>query len=167
MSFGIMKKIPFIYALSASILIQVPLFYLFISPESLAFGHGFIGAPNDIMLYLLWVLLVATFIILVIGLPIYFFLKYYSLNTALNVALVGFLIPVIILSIITFSTASYEGFSAGENYYGTYRSIVIDGKRTFWGWVKVFEAMLTYGIHGFLGAIIFHKIYLRGKMPNK
>ena len=158
-----MKKIQLTYALLASILIQVPLFYLFISLESLALGHGFIGAPNDIMLFLLLALLAATFIILVVGLPIYFILKHYSLNTTLNVALVGFLIPVIILSIITFSSALYESYSAGENYYGTYRSTVIDGNRTFWGWVKVFEAMLTYGIHGFLGAIIFHKIYLRGQ----
>jgi len=139
------------------------LFYLFISLESLVLGQGFIGAPHDIMLYLLSALMVATFIILAIGLPIYFLLKLYVLNTSLNVALVCFLIPVIILSIITFSSSLHEGYSAGANYYGTYRSTVIDGNRTFWGWVKFFEGMLTYGIHGFLGAIIFHKIYIKEK----
>lgn len=157
-----MKKLPIIYALLGSILIQAPLGYFFISLESLVLGHGFIGIPNVIVFYLISALLVAALIILVIGLPIYFSLKYYNLNRTLNVALVGFLIPVVILSIINFSSANYEGYSAGENYYGTYRSIFIDGKRTIWGWVKFFEGMLTYGIHGLLGAIVFQKIYIRG-----
>jgi len=156
-----MKKTQIIYALLASVLIQPPLFYLFISLESLVLGQGFIGAPNNITTILLSALLVATIIILVTGLPIYFLLKRYNLNTTLNVALVGVVIPVTILCIITFSSALYEGYSAGENYYGTYRSTVINGERTFWGWVKVFESMLTYGIHGLLGAVIFHKVYLR------
>lgn len=61
-------------------------------------------------------------------------------------------------------TATWLGVmrnSAGENYYGTYRSTFVRGSRTVWGWVKFFEELVTFGIHGIVGANIFHKIYIK------
>jgi len=157
-----MKKLTIIYAITAAILVQFPLGYFFISLEGLVLGHGFIGIPNGFELYLISILVVSAFIIIVIGTPLYFTLKHYKLNTSLYITISGLIIPILIMTFIDFGITSYKGYSAGENYYGTYRDTFIDGQRTFWGWVKVLESMVTYGIHGVLGAIIFHKIYLKG-----
>ncbi|GGY75023.1 hypothetical protein GCM10011613_20630 [Cellvibrio zantedeschiae] len=153
-----------IYAFVFATLIQLPLGYFFVSLESLVLGHGFIGVANGIGFYLLSVLFVSCTVILLFGLPVYFVLKNFRLNTTLNIAIVGFLIPLIILSVLNFGITSYEGYSAGENYYGTYRETFVGGTRTIWGWVKLFEEILTFGIHGVVGATIFHKVYLgKGK----
>ncbi|WP_158678928.1 hypothetical protein [Pseudoalteromonas sp. T1lg75] len=157
-----MNKQRIALALLSSIFIQLPLGYFFISLESLVLGHGFIGAPDGIGFYLLMNLLIATTVIIIIGLPVYLILQRLNSNTTFKVSLVGFLIPVIILCIIYLTNSDYSGYSAGENYYGTYRKTFIDGKRTFWGWVKVFESLVTYGVHGIVGAIVFHKIQTRG-----
>jgi hypothetical protein len=150
-----------IYAFILASLIQLPLGYLFASLEGFVLGLGFITAPNNIGVYLLSVLLVSCTVILLIGLPIYFVLKIFRLNTTFNVASIGFLIPLLFLSILNFGITNYGGYSAGENYYGTYRATFVSGTRTMWGWVKFFEEVLTFGIHGIVGAIIFHKIYLK------
>jgi len=143
-------------------LIQLPLGYFFVSLEGLVLGHGFIGAPSGIVFYLVSVLLVAALIISCIGLPIYFALQRLNLNNTLNMAIVGFAIPVLILCILNFGVTTNEGFSAGENYYGTYRATFVNGTRTIWGWVKLVEQMITYGLHGMVGATIFHKICMKG-----
>jgi hypothetical protein len=154
-----MKKI--FCALMIAILIQIPLGYFFTSLEGLVLGDGFIGAPSGIVIYLESILLVAAVVILLIGLPVYFTLKHFKLNTTVNIAAIGFAIPVVILCLLSFGITDYEGYSAGENYYGTYRTTFVSGTRTLWGWVKFFEEIATFGIHGILGAIIFHKIYGR------
>ncbi|MGK0248062.1 MAG: hypothetical protein ACI910_000790 [Oleispira sp.] len=158
---GIMKTT--ICAILLATLIQLPLGYFFTSVEGLVLGHGFIGTPSGIWLYLASVLLVSTILILFIGLPIYFVLKHFKLNTTINVAVVGFVIPALILCALNFGITNYEGYSAGENYYGTYRSTFVGGSRTIWGWVTLIEELVTYGIHGIIGATIFHKIYAKGR----
>ncbi len=155
---GIMKKT--VYAFILATLIQLPLGYFFASLEGLVLGHGFIGVSSNIGFYLLSVLLVSCCVILLIGLPMYFVLKSFGLNTTVNVAVIGFLIPLIILSILNFGTTSFGGYSASENYYGTLRETFVSGTRTIWGWVTFFEEILTFGIHGVVGATIFHKVYL-------
>jgi hypothetical protein len=156
---GIMKTS--IFAFILAILIQLPLGYFFISFEGLVLGHGFIGTPSDIGFYLMSILLVAATVISLVGLPIYFALKHFKLNTTLNIAAVGFVIPFLFLCILNLGITDYEGYSAGENYYGTYRDTFVSGTRTIWGWVKFIEEIVTFGIHGIVGATVFHKIYLK------
>ena len=152
-----MKKI--IYALISSIFIQLPLAYFFISLEGLVLGRGFADISNGIGFYLISTLLVASTVILLIGLPIYFTLKHFRINTSLNVAASGFVIPAIILCMLSFGLTDYQGYSAGENYYGTYRSTFDNGSRTIWGWIKLLEDLIAFGLHGVLGATVFHKLY--------
>lgn len=157
-----MKNLNLALAISVAISIQAPLGYLFVSLESLVLGHGFIGAPNGIYMYLVMAIIVSTAIVIVIGLPTYTVMKIYKLNTTINVALAGIAIPVIIMLFIILLTSPSPGFSSGENYYGTYREIIVHGNRTFWGWVKLVESIVTFGIHGLIGAILFHTVYQRG-----
>lgn len=157
-----MKKISLAFILA--ILIQLPLGYFFISLESLVLGHGFAGDSNGIGFYLVTILVVAAVLILLAGLPAYFLLKHFKLNSTINIAAIGFIIPVVILCVLNFGVSDYEGFSAGENYYGTYRATFVNGVRTMWGWVKFFEEVATYGFHGVIGAIVFHKIYSKNML---
>ena len=54
-----------------------------------------------------------------------------------------------------------SGSSFGNNYYGSYRDMIIDGIRTPWGWISFGEELLKFGIHGLVGAVIFKKIWVR------
>ena len=108
-------------------------------------------------------------IVLVVGIPVYFSLEMKGKASQANLAMVGFIIPVVIMLIISFLTASdgSGSYSAGQNYYGTYREMVIDNKRTLWGWVGLIEQFITYGIYGLLGATAFGKVVVKLKKPNK
>ena len=151
-----------ISAIILASLVQMPLAYFFVSLESLTLGHGFIGSPSGTIIYLIAVCLVSAMFILLVSLPSYFALKRIELNSMFYLAAAGFVIPVLILFGLEFAIADDAGFSAGENYYGTYRSTFVSGRRTFWGWIKFLEQLVTYGIHGAIGAAVFHKVMLKG-----
>lgn len=97
---------------------------------------------------------------MVIGAPVYLALDYKGKASQINLALVGFIIPVIILLLITFLTATDGSgmYSSGQNYHGTYRSMIVENQRTFWGWINLIEQYLTYGVYGLIGATLFGKI---------
>lgn len=147
-----------VIAILASSFIQIPVWYFFLSLESLVVGQGLIGIPNHFLTVMLLVLVVASVIIIFIGIPAYYFLARAELNNTLIVSSVGFSIPVIILIFINLIFGVSEGYSSGENYYGTYRNMIVDGERTFWGWIKLLESFFTFGLHGCIGALIFHKV---------
>lgn len=123
---------------------------------------------NQALFFMFWSASVSCIIVLVIGIPVYLVLEKKGKASQKNLALVGFIIPVIILLAINFPTF-HDGnstFSSGQNYYGTYRKMIVDNKRTFWGWVSLTEQLFTFGIYGLIGATIFGKIALILKKPT-
>ncbi len=115
---------------------------------------------NQALFFSFWTALVTGVIILIIGIPVYLALDIKGKASQTNLALIGFVIPVIILLVITLLTSigGNGTFSSGQNYYGTYREMVIENERTFWGWVSLTEQFFTYGIYGLIGATVFGKI---------
>ncbi len=99
-------------------------------------------------------------IVVVIGIPVYLSLERKGKASQTNLALAGFIIPVTILIVISLLTATggNGSYSSGQNYHGTYRSMVVDNERTFWGWVSMIEQYLTFGIYGLFGATLFGNI---------
>lgn len=124
---------------------------------------------NQAFFFSYWAASVAGIIVLVIGIPVYLVLDKKGKASQINLAIAGFIIPIIILLAINYLTASDGSgtYSSGQNYYGTYRDMVIDNKRTFWGWVSITEQFITYGIYGLIGATVFGKIVFILKKPNK
>ena len=122
--------------------------------------QGSIGnAFNQVLTYAFFSALVTGVIILAAGIPVYFVLSYTGKLSQSNLALAGGLIPLMILSVIMFMT-SYGGtgtYSSGQNYYGTYREMVVANERTLWGWVSIIEQYITVSVYGLIGAITFGK----------
>jgi hypothetical protein len=108
------------------------------------------------------VVVVSIGITVVLGLPAYFALKLKKWNSTINVLVVGALIPAAIILGLELISGNGTGFSAGENFYGHYRAIIDAGRRTYWGWIKLVEQLVVFGLHGCLGAFVFHKLYIRG-----
>jgi hypothetical protein len=111
---------------------------------------------------LISVIVVSLIIIVVLGLSSYFALKVKKWDNTFNSSVIGVLIPSAIKLGLEFFSENYSGFSASENFYGYYREIIDSGWRTFWGWVKLVEQLVVFGLHGCLGAFVFHKLYIRG-----
>ena len=114
---------------------------------------------NQALFYAFFAALVTGIIMLVVGLPTYFVLDYKGKSSQSNLALVGAIIPVVIFFFIMLVTSSVGNgtYSSGQNYYGTYREMVVDNERTLWGWISVIEQFITYSIYGLIGAITFGK----------
>lgn len=123
---------------------------------------------SQIRSFTLIVLAVAAIIVSIIGIPTYLLLDNYGKATQRNLALTGFLIPVVILLalMIIFSPSGDGSYSSGQNYYGTYRDMVVENERTFWGWVSTVEQYITYGIYGLVGAVTFGKVASLSHQPK-
>jgi|GEM_PF-4995260 len=114
---------------------------------------------NQALFYAFFAALVTGIIMLLFGLPVYFALDYKGKSSQSNLALAGAIIPIVIFFVIMLVTSSGENgtYSSGQNYYGTYRKMVVDNERTVWGWVSVIEQFFTYSIYGVIGAVTFGK----------
>lgn len=114
---------------------------------------------NQSLFYAFFAAIVTGIIMLIVGLPTYLFLNYKGKSSQYNLALAGAIIPVVILFLIMLvtSTGGSGTYSSGQNYYGTYREMVVDSERTLWGWISVVEQYITYSVYGLIGAITFGK----------
>ena len=115
---------------------------------------------NQALFFVFWAALITGFVVVAIGIPVYLVLDRKGKASQKNLSLVGFIIPIIIFFIITFITTTDGNgtFSSGQNYYGTYRAMVVENERTFWGWVSLIEQFFTFGIYGLIGATTFGKV---------
>jgi hypothetical protein len=79
--------------------------------------------------------------------------------TAGKITMVGFGIPSVLALVWLWPLSPGSGFSSGMSYHGTYRRMIDDGVPTFWGWVGFVEALVIFGLHGAVGAIIFFLVW--------
>ena len=92
-------------------------------------------------------------IVVFIGIPVYLLLRRFNKATTLNLAIVGVVIPGVVYTIIDFITGTSGSF--GHTYHGTYRQMIVDGERTFWGWLSIFEQGIIFCIYGAVAAATF------------
>jgi len=92
-----------------------------------------------------------------VSLPVYLLLEYTNKNTTTTLLLIGFAIPVAILSLISNSLTHQSSRLKGQ-YKGIERALIDDGSFTLWGWLGFFEIAIVLGCSGALTAILFRTI---------
>ena len=116
------------------------------------------SALNQVVFFVFWAISVTSVIVLILGVPVYLMLYKYNKASLTSLGAVGFIIPIIIILVLDFWLSSSNGsYSSGQNYHGTFREMVVENERTFWGWVSFTEQVITFGLYGLLGAIVFGK----------
>ncbi len=116
--------------------------------------------------YSFYVSLVTGVILIIIGIPVFIFLKKKNKDTTTLLALIGFFVPIVIYVFMSNYYSVGEGFSSGGNYYGTYRDMIVNGVRTPWGWLQYTEDIFKFGIHGLAGAVVFKHMWYRISEKN-
>lgn len=43
---------------------------------------------------------------------------------------------------------------------------VVNGQKTFYGWLNYAQSIVIYGLHGFVGALVFYFVWRRALGPN-
>ncbi|MEL7185868.1 MAG: hypothetical protein AAFN50_05460 [Pseudomonadota bacterium] len=153
-----------IYAFLSALLVQYPVGLAFIAPILVVSSYSLARAVETVGFYWFATTIVAAPIILLIGIPVFHLLRRRGAASKRVLGLAGAVAALAISAVLTWPIHS-EGFSTGQNYYGVFRDMNIDGVPTFWGWVRYVEDLLMFSIHGLLGGMAFgfgwHKANLK------
>ena len=125
-----------------------------------AYGSGSISRGIELIAFF-WVTVVALPIIIALGLPAFHWMRGRKINSNRNMLIGGGLIAIVLAAALTWPTYPGEGWSSGQNYYGTYREMIINGVPTIWGWIRFAEDLVMFAIHGALGAACFRIGWLK------
>lgn len=103
--------------------------------------------------------------VVVIGIPSVLLLRYFNRLSWLSLGAVGFIFAA--LPIAIYGWSEYPGYSSGGNWYGKPVGFVVDGQKTFYGWLSYAQNILFFALHGLAGALMFFFVCRRGLGPNK
>ncbi len=139
--------------------------WMFLLP--LVFNSDMSSILNKVVFFAFWAISVTSVIVLIFGIPVYLILDKNNKASLANLGIAGFIIPVIILLVLDFWSSSSNGsYSSGQNYHGTFREMIVENERTFWGWVSFTEQLITFGLYGLFGAIVFGKTVSTLEIPH-
>lgn len=138
-----------------ALLIQYPVAFVFIAVPAVMGGASVPELVEFLAFYWFWVTIVATPVIVIAGLPAFLLIRARHSPSVGGMAVLGGIIAAGLAAIVLWTLSPGSGFSSGENYYGTYRDMVIDGVPTLWGWISFVEDTLMFAVHGALGAVFF------------
>jgi hypothetical protein len=154
MALGLMMRI--VSAILAAVLIQ-PLFgitYTFLP----MLGVGESLPVDQILQYSIYVLVFASFFVVVLGVPLFFLLKHFGKATKANVSGLGLVLSILPVLVIGWPR-HMEGYSSGGNWHGTHVEFYLNGVPTTYAWLSYAESIFWYGAHGLFGALLFYIIY--------
>jgi hypothetical protein len=137
-----------------AIAVQPILFVLWIATPMLL--HGETVPWGEISAFSAFAAVVAVPFVIVVGLPTTYFLHKRGRFSWRNLALIGFLAPAIPMAF--FLPGSEYGSSYGGSFHGQIVEFVVNGKATIYGWLSYLEAVLTFGVHGLVGASVFYLV---------
>ncbi len=156
------KAKPILFGVLFALLAQYPIalaftaYIVFFGASSFIDGFEFYG------FYFFMVTVIELPIILVIGIPLFHAMRRRAIDTNRNMLIAGGSIAAILATALTWPGYSGEGFSSGQNYYGTYREMIANGIPTFWGWIRFLEGLAMFATHGALGAAFFKLGWQKG-----
>ena len=162
-SLGLMRALSL--ATVAAILIQPIVFWAwFFLP---AVFHGSVVRLDFFAAITLSVLMVSTVFVLVLGLPIFLAFRHFNKVGWLPLSASGFLISAFSIAIYSWPYRhSWDGYSSGGNWHGSYVKFFINGVPTIYEWLRYAEIVVIFGLHGMIGALIFINVWRRYVRPN-
>ena len=159
-SLGPMKAI--LLATVAAIAIQPLVFILLFLAPMLALGADI--PLNDFFGTSLFAALFAAPFIVVVGIPSLLLLRHFNHLSWLSLGCVGFIVAA--LPVAIYGWSEYSGSSSGGNWYGTPVDFVIDGQKTFYGWLSYAQSILFFALHGLAGGLVFFFVWRCSLGPN-
>ena len=147
----------------AAITIQPFVFILFVLSPILVIG-GEIQFMEFFGISFYSALISVPFIV-TIGIPSLFVLRRFNLLTWQSLGAVGFIVAAIPIAIYGWS--EYPGYSSAGGWYGSSVTFVIEGRKTFYGWVQYARDILLFAIHGLVGGLVFYFVWCRAMRSNK
>ncbi|MBC3874663.1 hypothetical protein [Undibacterium flavidum] len=144
----------------AAVLIQPLVLIARLAPEYLASPQ-----PLDGTWFMLnAVLIVATPVVLILGMPTFLILRKMSKDSWLSMASAGFILGA--LPIAVFWPSELKGYSAAQNWHGKHVSTYIDGIPTSYAWLTYGEEVFFMAIHGLIGALVFYTVVRRIELAS-
>ena len=144
-----------------ALLVQYPIALAFMIIPMIYGSSSLSDGLNFIAFYFFWITVIALPIILALGLPTFYWMRSRNLVSHRNMLIAGGMMALILAAGLSWPGFFGEGFSSGENYYGTYRDMIVDGNPTIWGWISFAEDLAMFAIHGALGAAFFQMGWMK------
>jgi hypothetical protein len=120
--------------------------------------------PKDLVGMSLFSALLASPFVVVVGIPAFLLLRYFRHLSWWSLGTIGLVVAA--CPVAVFGLFEYAGYSSGGNWYGTPVEFVINGQKTFYGWLSYAQSVVFFGLHGFVGALAFFIVWRRSLGPN-
>ena len=104
------------------------------------------------------VIVVAIPFVFLVGIPSALLLRRVGQLRYWPIAALGFAFAALPIAIWRMPVGS-AGYSLGGNFYGHIESFIVDGKPTIWGLLDYAQSVLTFGLHGLVGASAFYAVF--------
>lgn len=144
-------------ATAAAIAVQPLVFFLLVLSPAMFAGTRI--PPNDLFGMPLLAALFAVPFVVVLGIPAHRVLRRCNCLTWWSLGSLGILMATLPAAISGFP--EYPGFSLSGNWYGSPVVFVVNGEKTFYGWLSYAQDVLFFGLQGLAGALAFFFVWRR------
>lgn len=146
----------------AAIAVQpLVLFAWLVLPALIAGGHV---SSNEFFGMSLFSALLALPFVVVIGIPALLLLRRFRHLSWGSLGTIGFVVAALPVAVI--GLFDYAGSSSGGNWYGTPVEFVVNGQKTFYGWLSYVQSIVFFGLHGLAGALALFFVWRRALGPD-
>ena len=138
------------------------LFAWFLLPALITDGHV---SSSDLLGIPLFAALISVPFVIVVGIPALLLLRHFKWLSWWSLGMVGLVVAA--LPVAVYGWSEYAGFSSTGNWYGTPVEFVVNGNKTFYGWLNYAQSVVFFGFHGFVGALAFFFVLRRASSRHQ
>ena len=126
------------------------------------------GEPAELARQVGDMFMVLLVLLAIVGWPIYFILMRLTWLNAVTIGLAGFAMGVLPGTLASFIARAYRGSTYSGTWHGRDVHFIVDNQLTMYGWLSYAEITLVAGLHGLLGALVFHYVWrhIAGVAPS-
>jgi hypothetical protein len=140
----------FLIAAFSAAAVQPLIFLVRVAPDLFASSDAMDGFAS----FLVDIAVVALAVILILGIPCYWFLWAFGRVGWSSLMIAGTLLGM--LPVVFMWPRQLPGFSADDNWHGRTVTTYADGIPTSYAWMQYGETVLFFGLHGLVGALVFY-----------